>query len=1139
MPRYVTAITLGSRCQCRVPGARAIPASSLRESEPVSQSFQLGRVEIRTTRLDLDVVRVWFVPLVLSLLFALTQAMSASAQIAVDEPLAKPKSVRVLVAVLPFRVFASDPSDELEKMVTRLLVSRLEASGGVEVVEALTVREFLIARGNETTEEGLQGLARELGADYVVAGSLTELAGRFSIDVRITSVSTAVASDALALTADDENDLLDRLTEVAELILESIGVAKPQELVSAIRFEGVPEQPGMRDMVPLARGDIYDRNLAREAALALDTLDGTASVSFRAERDNEGVIVVFRVVPETALPGSIEVPDVDLADRIVDVRVTGNGRIEAKAILARLETQPGKAFQSSGISADVRSIFELGFFRDVEVTSEETSDGRIITFMLDEHPLIRQVSVAGNEQIESDEIRDALTLTTGASLDLPTVIENRDRILGLYRSTGHYLAEVEFTIETLDDGTVGVQYDVIEGSELKLREILIEGNEHFEDPELLLGLETRAWTWHSLATQYIDDAGTYAEPVFMQDVQNITDLYQNAGFLRVEISEPDVVPGEEGITVSIEIEEGDRYTVGPVDVEGDDSMDIEALREIVGIKEGEFFNRGLLTSDSERLEAHYTNRGFYFAKVEPKTTIDEDSHVVDVAFSVEKGPLYFIRKINVSGNTITHDEIIRREVAVVEHQLYSARSVSVSRSRVRGLGFFEEVSFEPRATDEFNQLDLSIRVVEQPTGSISFGAGFSSQDSFLINGSVSQSNLFGRGYSASLTADMGGRTDRLMGSFSDPYFLGSTFGANIRVNTFSFEYDDFEQESKGFELSLSHPLSFSKRAHGFLTYSYQNRDIDLDNKFQAPSVMLREIYTGSQSTSMLGLAYVSDNRNDRVSATSGRVLRSSFEYAGLGGFSKFIRTQASATYFFRMPDWIPNWYPLKERSSFNLGGAFGWLVPFNSVSDFDFEVTDVDSNPDDQVEPLSQIDKDLKVPLSERYFLGGIGRRGLRGFRNRSVGPRRTKIVPYGSLYMPVGYNPLNGACAVKNTLGVGGNRDGKCNNLKNKDIDDFEDLDETEVIGGNKFFTVKSEYRFPISEALGLIGIAFLDMGNAFDEEQNIWDFDEWRFGTGFGGLWYSPFGPVEAYLGLPLDKLEDEEDGTVFEFSMGGAQF
>ena len=180
----------------------------------MSLSPQLVRVEIKSGRPPAVRGCLWAILIFfLSTFFSIT---SVSAQVAIDQSIARPKPVRVLVAVLPFRVYAAEPSAELETTVTRLLVSRLEASGGVKVVEAITVREFLIARGNETTEETLRDLARELGADYVVAGSLTELAGRFSIDVRITSVRDFVISDALALTANDENDLMDRLTEVAE-----------------------------------------------------------------------------------------------------------------------------------------------------------------------------------------------------------------------------------------------------------------------------------------------------------------------------------------------------------------------------------------------------------------------------------------------------------------------------------------------------------------------------------------------------------------------------------------------------------------------------------------------------------------------------------------------------------------------------------------------------------------------------------------------------------------------------------------------------------------------------------------------------------------------------------------------------------
>ena len=214
--------------------------------------------------------------------------------------------------------------------------------------------------------------------------------------------------------------------------------------------------------------------------------------------------------------------------------------------------------------------------------------------------------------------------------------------------------------------------------------------------------------------------------------------YLNAGFLHVELGEPEVTALEEGLLVRVSIVEGDQFSIGKVDVAGDETVDLEALREQLKLKEGETFNRSYLTDDVEELELYYTNRGFYFASVNPRTLIEGEELRVDVTFEVEKGPLYFIREIDVVGNSITVDPVIRREMRLVEGQLYSARAIRISQNRIRSLGFFEEVNFEPQQTDYPDQLDLGVKVVERPTGSLSFGAGFSSQDSFVISGSLSQ-----------------------------------------------------------------------------------------------------------------------------------------------------------------------------------------------------------------------------------------------------------------------------------------------------------------------------------------------------------------------------------------------------------------
>jgi outer membrane protein assembly factor BamA len=237
----------------------------------------------------------------------------------------------------------------------------------------------------------------------------------------------------------------------------------------------------------------------------------------------------------------------------------------------------------------------------------------------------------------------------------------------------------------------------------------------------------------------------------------------------------------------------------------------------------------------------------------------------------------------------------------------------------------------------------------------------------------------------------------------------------------------------------------------------------------------------------------------------------------------------------------------------NVSARVGYAIPFNTIGDYDLgpAVCTTSENC-----TLSAIDEDFTLPLTERYFVGGLGAYQLRGFKARSVGPRRSILYDTSfafsankaGRYSPVGsaFNPNTGQteCTDGGFFGDGtpnftntqGNNDGKCNSLTDRQIDEFADLDETDVIGGNQFITMSAEYRFPIAESLGLVGIIFFDMGNAFAEDDFIFDVTEWRFGTGVGVLWFSPFGPLEAFVGFPLDKLS-VEDSVVFEFSVGGS--
>lgn len=1108
-----------------------------------------------------DVIRLHLRAFLLSWIcgLALVPLFAEVASGAETSPVPPATPGRVEVAVFPFRVNSARPLDHLERSLPDLLRTKLEATGRVVVRDPAMVRDRAGARVSaDPTDTTVRAVSSELGVRHGVTGSLTELAGRFSLDARIVATQPGVASQSIVLTAANEDELQGRVGELAERIAALVATdTKPP--VIEVRIEGVEDFPAsVREKLSTRTGQPYEPALSQADLATLKSVPGVATASVEAERKPAGIVVVFKLVPTTRLlggaaAGAAAAPP---AERVAEVRIRGNRRIEADAIRARISTKPGEPYNPQQVAADVREVFGLGFFRNVKVLTEETKDGRVLTFDVEENPVVRQIAISGNDNIAGDKIRDALTLTTGATLDYPLLYENVARIEGLYRSEGYYQAKVHQRVEPLPQGAVSVTFEVDEGEKLRLAEIRFEGNDAFETSDLTSRMKTEPWHFYSYVTQYLDKSGTYSEPVFMQDLRGVEQKYTDAGYLQVELSEPRVDVEKDGLVVTVAVKEGPRFSVGKIAVKGDSNADIQALQEMLSLKEGAIFNRSFLTADVDSLTRHYTDRGYYFASVSPKTDMHQSSQIVDVEFEVQRGPLYFVKEVGISGNTNTRDNVVRREVQIVEGQLYSARAIDTSKRRLKGLGYFEDVTFEPKQTDYPNQLDLDVKVVEKPTGSLSFGAGYSTQDSFILTGALAESNLFGRGYAAQLSADIGGRTDRFFLSFSDPYFLGSGFSLGTTIYLTQLEYEDFEERRRGIDISVGHALSEDNTARAFATYGFNQRQVVENVGVSAASVIFRELLGDQLSTSMLGLSARIERVDDRIAPRSGYQAAGGIEYAGLGGFTNFLRAEGRGAYYLPAPQWFP------LPSTFMFGARAGYTAPFNSISDFDFTNVFIGTGCAGQGQtcPINLIDSDLVLPLTERYFLGGLGTFQLRGYRSRSVGPRRS-ILYAGDLggflsgafgaskgvygpegpYTPVGRNAGTGECIDGLPSGVNaqGDGDGLCNSITDKKISEFADLDETDVIGGNKFVSLSVEYRFPISETLGLMGIVFLDAGGAFAENDSLFaNNGEWRYGAGFGGLWFSPFGPLQAFMGFPLNPLS-VEDSYVFEFSVGGANF
>ncbi len=1057
-----------------------------------------------------------------------------------------PPAAAARIVVLPFRLNSPNAIGFRTGTLDELLAARIETSGEVSVVdrEALTGVSDAALEQAERSDAGLRALADRVGIDAIVTGSLTELAGRFSLDVRVTPARRGAPAKSLVLTADSDRELISRIGELADRIVAATR-GRAVDRITEVRLEGAgPLERELRSRLGLRAGASFDPAQLETDRKVLASDPRVANVEARSLQRDEGIVVLFEIVrAERILAEGGRTASGLLVSEVV---VRGNRRVEDDAIRARIGSTEAQPYDPGQIARDVRSIFRQGFFRDVRVYVEETPVGVRVVFEVEENPVVREIAIIGNDEIDGEKIKEVLTLTTGSPLDYPLLRENTERVTALYRSEGYYLAEVGYDIEEIAEGSVAVNFEVEESEKLKLRKISFEGNAAFEDKELMDGFSTKTWKFYSYATSWYDRTGTYSEPIFLRDLRLVEKKYADLGYVQARVGEPQVEATPEGLFLNVEIFEGPQFRVGRLEVEGDESIDLEVLRQKIQLEEGEIFSRSSLTSDVETLEGHYTDRGFFFASVSPLTKTNPEDLTVDVQFAVEKGPLYFVRNIEISGNTRTVDPVIRREIRLVEGQLYSARALQVSSLRIRRLGFFEDVAFEPRTTEDPSQLDLDVSVVERPTGSFSFGAGFSSADNFIFTASLSQSNLFGRGYGANISADLGGNSSRYFISLTDPYFLGTTFSFSATAFLSSVEFDDFEQEQQGVEIAVGHPLTIDNRASMALRYGFSRRKVEQDtnqNGLAAP--VGRQILQGNQSTSRLGVSVGIDTRNDRFAPTSGFAANSTLEYSGLGGFANFLSLEGSAGFYLGAPDW------LFERSTFVVSTRAGYALPFNSISDYDLGVanTTACNAPGSCINAgnIEDIDDDIRLPLTERYFLGGLGATRLRGYDGRSVGPRRATLrftdTASGRVFHPLGTtlvsNPATGqlAAVCDDTPGSGnfGNGNGVCNTLDDQDIEDFDDIDETQVIGGASFISSSLEYRFPISEQIGLLGFAFLDGGNAFEEGDILFDATEWRYGYGGGVLWFSPFGPLQLVLGFPIDA-RSFEDSPVFEFSVGG---
>jgi outer membrane protein insertion porin family len=646
---------------------------------------------------------------------------------------------------------------------------------------------------------------------------------------------------------------------------------------------------------------------------------------------------------------SLKPADKAVAEKIVAVKVKGNRRIEAAAILQVVQVKAGDPLDQDKVDADLRAIYKLGYFRDVQVQTEKADGGVNLVYVVQEKPVVREIKIEGAKEISTDKVREALEIKPNSIFSAKDLQKSLKKVKKLYSDDGYYLAEVEGETAKRSDTELNVIIKIKEGNKILIKSIVFEGNRTVSDRKLKKAMETsEKWMF-----SWLTGAGTYKEEVLKNDAMLLTEYYMNNGYVTVKVGEPKVelLPDKSGLKVTIGITEGDQYRLGQLGVKGELLESSDELMKKLKEKSGELFSRTNLRNDVVTLTDLYADKGYAFANATPQTKLNPENHTMDINFELEKGEKVHIGHVNITGNTKSRDKVVRRELRLDEGDLYSATGLKRSKQNLMNTGFFEEANLVTAKGDKPDTLDLNVEVKEKPTGTFSVGAGYSSLDGVVGQGSIQQANFLGLGLKMQAAVSFGARTRTYNVGLTDPYFLDSKWTVGADVYRSERQYIDYTRRATGGDIKAGYP--FSDTLSTFWLYKYEQKEI-----FDESSSLLESIHRSAivapdptSSTSAI-IGSLSSNTTDyRLDPSTGMIDQLTIEFAGLGGTNRYIKYITEHTYF----------HPVLWGSVASIRGTLGYL---------------------------QKIGKEL--PIDEKFYLGGIG--SLRGFSVRTVSP--IKVVP-------------------------------------------------------------------------------------------------------------------------------------------------
>lgn len=824
------------------------------------------------------------------------------------------------------------------------------------------------------------------------------------------------------------------------------------------------------------------------------------------------------------IPEGFEAPAA-ATGRVVEIRVVGLRRLEEAVVRAAVQTGVGDNLAGWMIQRDLQAIYATGVVDDVKVDVSPSEDGRgvVVTYEVDEKPAVREVKISGNKKIDEESLRESIDIVGFDVLNETQLQRNVTALRAKYLEKGFYLVRIEPKVQPVGRDQVDLTFEITEGRKVLVRTIDITGNEALPDRKVRRFLQTK----QAGPLGWLTNSGAFKEENLEMDGQIVRQIYMEEGYLQVKVDPPKVylTPDKRAITISIHVEEGEKFELGQIRVEGDFLPEVglteEAARQILAgetaktmrgrwerarekagegpvpegwekgrggpldlsegrepLRTGDTFKLTTLQGAMTELADLYGDAGYAFANVVPIDDADPATKIVDFTFSIDKGDRYRIGRIDITGNDPTFDKVVRREIPINEAEIYQRSAINEARARMDRLGYFEEVKIDTLRSATPGVLDLAVEVSEQPTGSFSVGAGFSNLENFMFTANVAKNNFLGLGYTMRAEVNLSRLRQQWNLSFFDPYFLDSRW--TLSVDTFSIARQYIEDEyQRGGSLSIGRYLDRRDDVRLSASYTFQDTGLSTIDPYKQ-SLLGGDLYRNGL-TSTFGLSLNVDKRNNRINATRGVFASLSSELTGgfrvndeevlslLGGDFNYAELKGN----------LRAYYPVSPKGD--------WLI-------FKYNGT---------IGGITSTDGSV-VPYIHRYRAGGIN--SVRGYDWYSLGPS-IRVTGYDG-----GFRSSFGGS------------------------DDPVSSEDRLVVGGTQIWVNNFELESPIIKAAGISTVVFFDAGNAFGDpwgEGYINPLDL-RTSYGFGIRWLSPMGPLRFEWGFPINPYEDERK-AVFDFSIG----